>query len=553
MGFETSQPPMTAPVLADPEPLTKPPRTRVLAVDDEPSILACLRRELRGENFEVLSAGSGPEGFDLLLACEKEGRMPAVVISDFRMPGMDGVQFLEKVKDRWPEIQRVLLTAFASPHVLEDAINRCEIHRFLNKPWDRALLRTTLLTACAQHKLMVENLRLTGKLEEQNRQLRSWNEDLERTIDTRTTQLRLAKHEQTATLDAIDDPVILIDLDYTVKRANAALARHAMTPITNMTGRKCHELFAGLSEPCPGCPVTDVSSRGAAVSRVALTDRGLLFSVAAFPSGEPPGTKYDDAAPWEDSVVCVHRDITDEERLQQKLYLSQKMAALGELAGAVAHEINNPLGGILAFAQIMKREVPEDDEKHEFLQCIEDSANRCRNTVRNLLNYARFSPREERQLTTMGEVVKKSTTIIQNMLKMAGVEVDYANLSEGADQLPLYINSNEVQGVVLNLITNATDAMPDGGRITVRVRHDETVVPATVVTTVSDEGEGIPLENMSKIFDPFFTTKEEGKGTGLGLSISYRVMQDNGGTIEVESVVGEGTTFTLTLPVDGGG
>ncbi len=544
---------MSAPVLADPVVQSKSERTRVLAVDDEPSILSCLRRELRSENFDVLTAASGPEGFEILLQCEVDGTLPAVVISDFRMPGMDGVQFLEKIKERWPQIQRVLLTAFASPHVLEDAINRCEIHRFLSKPWDRALLRTTLMTACAQHRLMVENLRLTGQLAEQNRQLRQWNEDLERTIDTRTQQLRLAKHEQTATLDAIDDPVIHIDLDYNVKRANAALAVHAGAPITGMTGRKCHELFAGLPQPCEGCPVPTVRDSGeASLSRVAVPDRGMLFSVAAFPSGEPQGTRYEDAEPWEDSVVCVHRDVTDEEKLQQKLYLSQKMAALGELAGAVAHEINNPLGGILAFAQIMKREVPEDDEKHEFLVCIEDSANRCRNTVRNLLNYARFSPREERQLTNMGDVVRKSTTIISNMLRMEGVEIDYAALTEGADQLPLYINSNEVQGVVLNLVTNASDAMPGGGCITVRVRSDDSVVPPVVITTVSDEGEGIPPENMSKIFDPFFTTKEEGKGTGLGLSISYRVMQDNGGLIEVESTVGEGTTFTLTLPVDQG-
>jgi two-component system, NtrC family, sensor kinase len=544
---------MTVQVLADPTPQAKNERIRVLAVDDEPSILACLRRELRSENVEVMTAGSGPEGFDVLLQCETDGNLPAVVISDFRMPGMDGVQLLEKVKDRWPQIQRVLLTAFASPHVLEDAINRCEIHRFLNKPWDRAILRTTLLTACAQHRLMVENLRLTGQLAEQNRELRQWNEDLERTIDTRTQQLRLAKHEQTATLDAIEDPVILIDLDYNVKRANAALAVHAGAPITGMTGRKCYELFAGLSEACSGCPVPAVREQGeAAEGRVTLTARGLLFSVAAFPSGEPLGTRYADAEPWEDSVVCVHRDVTDEDRLQQKLYLSQKMAALGELAGAVAHEINNPLGGILAFAQIMKREVPEDDEKHEFLVCIEESANRCRNTVRNLLNYARFSPREERQLTQMGDVVRKATTIVTTMLKMEGVEVDYAALTEGADELPLYINSNEVQGVVLNLVTNAADAMPNGGSVMIRVRSDDSVVPPVVITTVSDDGEGIPPENMSKIFDPFFTTKEEGKGTGLGLSISYRVMQDNGGLIEVESVVGEGTTFTLTLPVDSG-
>jgi two-component system NtrC family sensor kinase len=529
----------------------KESRTRVLAADSDPSLLGALADDISADLYDLVMATSGEEGFATLLRCADEGALPSVVVAGIDEEHTEGIELLVKTKERYPEIQRILISATYDVAVLEDAINRCEVHRVLRTPWTAEVLSEALETASALHDIICENRQLALKLGAQNTRLREWNENLERTIEDRTRQLRLAKHEQTATLDAIDDPVILIDLDYTVKRANAALARHGGTAITAMTGKKCYEIFGARIDPCPNCPVPEVKETGhSATAHISLKERGMLFSVAAFPTGEPLGTLYDDAEVPEDSVVCVHRDITDEERLQQKLYLSQKMAALGELAGSVAHEINNPLGGILAFAQIMKREVPEDDEKHEFLECIEDSANRCRNTVRHLLNYARFSPREERQLTSMSEVAAKATAIIQNKLKMSGVEIDYAEIAPGADQRPIYVNSNEVQGVLINLLTNAADAMTGGGIITVRVKLDDTLIPPMVVTTVSDEGEGIAAEHLSKIFDPFFTTKDEGKGTGLGLAISYRVMQDNGGTIEVESITGEGTLFTIALPID---
>ncbi len=518
----------------------------VLAVDDEPFVLSCLSRELRSGPFRVLTAHSGQEGLERLEECERAGELPAVVISDYRMPMMDGLTFLEQVKQRWPRIQRVLLTAYASPNVLEDAINRCQIHRFLNKPWDSHLLRSTLFAAGEQYRLLRLNSRLLEERALQNEKLRTLNETLERQVERRTWQLSAAKQELSTTFDAIGDPVILLDENFMILRANVALAHHSGARMDSLSGRRCHELIAGSSQRCEGCPVEKSLHTGrASLSRIVLSRRDVTFLVSAFPSS--PGAQEGLGAR---RFVCLYRDITAQERTQRKLLLSQKMAALGELSGAVAHEINNPLGGILAFAQIMKREVSEETEEHEFLTCIEDSARRCQKTVRNLLNYARFSPREERDEVSMRTIVSKSAAITSHMLGLNSVTLEVRDDTPGAGDALVLVNSSEVQGVIINLIQNAADAMEStGGVLEVGFAIDRSVSPAIVITRVQDHGCGIEPEHLGRIFDPFFTTKEEGKGTGLGLSISYQIVQDNAGTIEAESVPGQGTTFLVSFPL----
>ncbi len=517
----------------------------ILAVDDEPTMLAVLKRALRKQPYRIEVTTSSVEALERLEVAAEQGDLPALVMSDFKMPGMDGVQFLERVKDKWPEVQRILLTAIVDTHILESAINRSEIHRYLQKPWERGNLISSVRHAIDQFDLVQENKRLVQAMEQKHQELVVLNNSLEEQVEKRTQQVTAAKLAWE--FDAISDPVVLIGLDYVVERANRAAAERSYMQVWELPGQKCHRVIAGSDSVCEGCPMAQARrSNQESESLIKLPRRDVIYEVSAFPFN----VENDDYAAGS-NFVCVYRDVTDRERFQRRLIQSEKMTALGVLSGAVAHEINNPLGGILAFAQIMMREVEREDEKYTFLEQIEESALRCQKTVRNLLDFARFSPTEERHRTTMGNVVEKAVRLVGHRLELNAIRVEIEECHDDAHNAPVVINSNQVQMVIVNLLHNASDAMEhlEDGTICVSFDLDASTSPPVVAVQVQDEGSGIRPEHIAKIFDPFFTTKEEGKGTGLGLALSYQIVQENAGTIEVESKYGVGTTFTMTFPI----
>ena len=226
---------------------------------------------------------------------------------------------------------------------------------------------------------------------------------------------------------------------------------------------------------------------------------------------------------------------------QQQLIQTEKLAAIGQLAAGVAHEINNPMAVILGFAQTLLQHYATDDMWRAPLQEIESEALRCRRIVQNLLA---FSRRREpaRQPTDLSLVMQDALQLLRHQAYLGNVEI----VEEWVDGLPLIqADAQELQQVYVNLLLNAVQAMPNGGRLTLRTRVDGTMI----VGEVQDTGTGIPKSILSHIFDPFFTTKEVGKGTGLGLSVSYGIVERHGGTITVESQEGVGTTFAVRLPL----
>jgi PAS domain S-box-containing protein len=249
-------------------------------------------------------------------------------------------------------------------------------------------------------------------------------------------------------------------------------------------------------------------------------------------------------------------DITERRLAEQRLsaayddlkstqdQLLQSQAAVGRLAGGVAHEINNPLGVILGFAQSLCRRIPEEDALSLPLRSIEREARRCRTLVQNLLMFSRVSAGNPFAETDIGEVVQASLSLLGPRARIENVDLRV----ERAEGLPMVMgNANQLQQVVLNLAGNAMDAMPKGGRIDLRTRASEKRA-GHVEIVVRDTGTGIPKEIRSKVFEPFFTTKEVGKGTGLGLALVYEIVSKHGGLVELESEVGKGTTFVVSLP-----
>ncbi len=234
-----------------------------------------------------------------------------------------------------------------------------------------------------------------------------------------------------------------------------------------------------------------------------------------------------------------------ERRLQEKqmeLIQSEKMASLGNLAAGVAHEINNPLSGVLIFANLVLEELGKDDPFYNDVERIVSETRRCKSIVRELLDFARHDE-SSCETTDINRIIEGCIQLLRNQSVFHNLEI---KMDLQPDLPPVSGQAARFNQVILNLTLNAAEAM--GGQGTLSFTTSFIEKDQKIKITVSDTGCGIPPEIKSRVFDPFFTTKEIGKGTGLGLSISYRIMQDCGGTIDVESTPGEGTKFILELP-----
>ncbi len=260
-------------------------------------------------------------------------------------------------------------------------------------------------------------------------------------------------------------------------------------------------------------------------------------------------------------TVGIIRDITDREEhkrlrkaheelqlTQRQLIQSGKLTAVGELAAGVAHEINNPLSAILTYAVLLKRhfeQAPPEiraafPEASKQLDIIKTGAERCKTISDNLLSFARQSS-SERSRVLLGDVVNKTFDLLGLQFRNRRIKV----LREIAEDLPpLHANANQLQQVFTNLLVNTLQVLENGGEVAFRASRKEDCA----LVSISDNGPGIAKEHLDKIFDPFFTTKPVGKGTGLGLSIVYGIVKDHGGDITVESELGRGATFHVTLP-----
>jgi len=250
---------------------------------------------------------------------------------------------------------------------------------------------------------------------------------------------------------------------------------------------------------------------------------------------------------------------TELEEAQKQLIQSEKMAAIGQLAAGVAHELNNPMGGILGYSQYALEKL-SSKKVHDltdgdltsqcrFLSDIEQQARRCKTIVKNLLKFSRTSVKKEFESFNLNQALEETLTFVKHQLDMKNIDL---KIDLDPEIPPYYGNSSQLQQVFTNLILNAQQAMSDGGKLAILSRFSPPIgeFQGCVEIEFTDTGTGIPPEIQNKIFEPFYTTKDVGKGTGLGLSISYGIIKEHQGDILVRSKVGEGTTFMIVLPLD---
>ncbi len=245
----------------------------------------------------------------------------------------------------------------------------------------------------------------------------------------------------------------------------------------------------------------------------------------------------------------IMHDVTQRKRLESQLHQSSKLAAIGELAAGVAHEINNPIAAIDVQSGVLRDIIEDERDKlndtlaaglEEYLDTVQEQVQRCLSVTNTLLSFARRD-REEYQDFGINDLLKRTVTLVTSLAdKKAGVEMILD------DRLPLFRGEpNRLQQVFVNLLSNAIKALGEKGSITIVTRLDDA---GDICIDFRDSGCGMPKEIKHRIFDPFFTTRSEGKGTGLGLSISYYIIKEMNGAIDVDSSPGQGTTFTVTLP-----
>ncbi len=255
-------------------------------------------------------------------------------------------------------------------------------------------------------------------------------------------------------------------------------------------------------------------------------------------------------------IAGIARDIRETKKLQSQLIQSAKMSAVGQLGAGIAHELNNPLGGILGYAQFMLEKIKQPDfGPEEFRSCkgyiesIEKESSRSKNIISSLLRFSRKSMINQPELMDISLALEDTLAIIGHQMEVSNIKIT-TSLQPGLSKIMGVVNL--IQQVFANIILNAQQAMPTGGELKITAQNimdEKTKVTSMVKIEFTDTGCGISEENLSHIFEPFFSTKAKEKSVGLGLAICYQIIQDHKGKIEVKSQVGKGSTFTITLPI----
>jgi len=257
-------------------------------------------------------------------------------------------------------------------------------------------------------------------------------------------------------------------------------------------------------------------------------------------------TARDERESWTRTLEAEVAKKTEEiQRTHLHLVQTEKLASLGRMAAGVAHEINNPLTGIVTFAHLLKRRFPSDSPEAEDLNVIIEQSERCAKIIKNLLTFARATPSEKGEIN-INDILSRTIYMVKNQAKFHDIKF---NIDIEDAQFIVLGDASQFQQIFLNMLINASDAMNEKGEITIATRKIIIDSKPFVEIEFTDTGSGIPREIMEKLFEPFFTTKPVGKGTGLGLAVSHGIVKHCGGQIDVKSTVGKGTSFFVKLPL----
>lgn len=350
-------------------------------------------------------------------------------------------------------------------------------------------------------------------------------------------EAEVLKHQWQTTFDSISEPLCLTDSQFRILRTNRAFAEAVGKPYRELTGRNCFAEFFDPSE------VQDFFALGATFK--VRRHRWEGHHAQSFEVNVQP-LHFD--SPDGEVVLVLFRDITTRLQLERQLLESSKLAELGLIGSSIAHELNNPLGGMLSFIQLVRMDLKENETLVSDIQEMESAALRCRDIVQNLLGFARRGSSSDRKLCDLKDVLNQALRITELQTRSLGIEM---KTQLCADALPLLAQSNQLSQAFCNLMQNSTEAILEKrradprapGQIEVHL-HDQ---GQTYLLEIRDTGTGIAPEVQDKIFNPLFTTKGSPLNSGLGLTIAYRIIVEHRGRLEITSQPGVGTTARISF------
>jgi PAS domain S-box-containing protein len=343
-------------------------------------------------------------------------------------------------------------------------------------------------------------------------------------------------------LESLDDGLLVVDLNDRIVRWNSALEQLYGVSREEAIGRALRDVFDPQFAEAIRAARRDTPA-GATLSRVPLNSRSATSRPLIVNAAVVPLRAYDGAEVATAGTIVIVEDVTRRVELEEQLQISEKMASIGLLAAGVAHEVNTPLTGISSFTQMLLEGADPQDPRTKLLEKIERQTFRAARIVNGLLNLSRPASAGASEFgpVDVNTVINDVLSLLEHQFELHHVKVRRELSAEPVVMLGM---EHKLQQVFLNLFLNAKDAMPKGGWLSVTTR----VEGGKAVAEVSDTGSGIPSEYLARIYDPFFTTKTMGQGTGLGLSIIYGIVREHQGSIDCESVVGQGTRFILGFP-----
>ncbi len=513
--------------------MTHNDKWQIVLIDDEEDIRDVMTITLEDAGYHVMTAENGQEGLQL---CKDTS--PQIVITDIRMPKMDGITFLKELKRHNPDIEVIVVTAFGEIEIAIQAL-QLDASDFITKPINDEALHMALKRAQYRYNVRKELKDHAALLERENA------ETTQELIQTISFQKNLIESSMDGIMGCNEKKIVI-----TYNKAIEQILGFSKEAVLNeMTFDR---FFIPEDEQRLKSELTSDSYGG--IDRLFLYETHLLHQ-----TGEKIPVQLSAVVLAEkgqkNGLVCFFRDLREIHKLereiddQARVLHQDKMMSLGRLAASVVHEINNPLFGILNYLQLMGRIIKrgplsgDQSEKFQrYLDIVEGETSRCSQIISSLLTFSRKSPPSFDKVQ-IDDLLNRCIVLCRHKLQLSNISLTHT-VEQGTP--PVYGDFNQLQQCIFNLVFNAIDAMPDGGNIDLDGRHD----PAKdkIIITVSDSGPGISQDDIHQIFEPFFTTKNEGYGVGLGLSTVYGIMERHNGSINVENNPGKGAISILEFP-----